>query len=470
MRARNILHIKKECLELINTVSKQQNEVNIIENEPVFKNRSMLPFTLRLYQKRIFNKIFNEGKRKIFLHWCRRAGKDACCFAVIAALALKNKGPYAYMLPYSVTARRVIWNGGIQTEDRFFYFKEFFPKETITSASAQEMRIELTNGSIIYITGTDNYDRLRGIYLKALVLSEYAFSKPGVLDVLSPVLSQANAILLINSTPNGYNFSWNAFNSYKEKEGWYCETGTCETLVDEEGNRYITDEMVQDSVNNGMPAGMVRQEFYCEPYLDKNKLYFSEEIEKAVSDGRWYAKDAVLPGKQIHFGLDLGLSDPTVIIGFQVDNDRMIRIVYYHNEELKTWDYHAKTIFFACRKLGLSLGVVFLPHDGAKRYSSDDVITSAEREFNKLNLRTSVIPRAPFKDDSISDAKMLMNKSMFSDDVSLEPLREGLQSYQRDYIESKQEYAGKPCHNWASHIADAYQTVAAAVKQGIRSI
>lgn len=465
--------IKKESEALIMSAnSLLQNDIEIKDDTPYYDNKKLLPFDLRLYQKRIFHKIFVEGKRKIFLHWSRRAGKDACCFGLICTLALKKKGTYGYMLPFNVMAKKVIWRNGIQTERDFIFFKEFAPKDSIKSANAQEMTIELKNGSIIYVTGTDNYDRLRGIFLTALVMSEYAFGKPGVLDVLSPVLSQANSILLINTTPNGFNFSWNSYLKYKESKGWYTELETCETLVDENGNRYITEKMVQDSIDNGMSDGMVRQEFYCEPWLDENNLYFGAEIKKMVDDGRWYYEDAYIPGKQLHFALDIGLSDLTVMIGFQINNDGFIHVVYCYSNNMQVWSHYAKEIIMARRSFRCVGGVVFLPHDGAKRYSSGDAITTVEEDFNKEGLVTSVIPVTPFKDDAISDAKTALNKTRISsvEDEGLEKLRENLQSYKRAVSRSTQEPTGKPAHDNASHYADSYQTLAAAYREGIRSI
>lgn len=459
--------------------------IEIIDDTPYYYGKKLLPFDLRVYQKRIFHKVFIDGIRKIFTHWSRRSGKDACDFSIIATLALQKKGIHGYMLPYNVTAKKVIWNNGVNINSELFFYTEFFPKSEIKSMNSQEMTIRLKNGSIIYICGTDNYDRLRGIFLTSLCLSEYAFGRPGVMNILSPVIAQANTIVLVNTTPSGYNFSWNKYLFYKTQESWYTELETCETLVDEDGNRYITDAMIQSSVEDGMSPGMIRQEFYCEPYLDANELYFAEEIEACVKDNRWYAKNLIIPGRKIHFALDLGLSALTVIIGFQITNQRKINVIYCYADSVKPWGFYPNKIIMAALTLGLERGTTYLPHDGAKRSASLNDIRTVEDDFNAKGIFTDVIERTPFKDDAISEAKKALNLTSFldidiiSDDKILtqkkseilqgiEDLRINLQSYKRAFNKATNEPTGKDVHDNASHYADAFQCLAAAYRQGIR--
>lgn len=467
-----LLKLRKQIDELGELVDFLSIDIcEVINNIPFFKNNPLLPFNLRLYQKNIFHQVFVQNRKKFFLNWCRRAGKDACCFSIIATLALIERAPYVYLLPYNVMVKRNILRGGIHSGTRFYFFKEFFPKNAIKRINMVEMAIELVNGSIIYMAGTDNYDRLRGGYIKAAVFSEYAFGKDGALDALSPSLSQANGLILINSTPRGYNFSWEAFQKFTLQDDWYCETGTCENLLDEEGNRYITEAIVQDSINNGMSPGKVRQEFYCEPYLDKNELYFAEELTQMIEEKRWRVpqKDLIIPGIQCHYAFDLGMSDPTVIIFFQVAPNKKVHIISYHNEVLKTWRYYAEVMHRKTKALGLRQGIAFLPFDCARRERGTDTITTAESNLNELGFYTKPVGFR-FKDDAISQAKDLLTITKIGDHPDLQHFKDGMQAYTRETKNQGNDFTGKPKHDWASHIADAYMVLSAAFYQGIRSM
>ena len=83
----------------------------------------------------------------------RRAGKDVACFNLMFFQAMEHVGSYAYFLPTYSQARRVIWQSVMNNGEKFL---SFIPPEAIHKKHEQDMRIELTNGSQIFLAGSDS--------------------------------------------------------------------------------------------------------------------------------------------------------------------------------------------------------------------------------------------------------------------------------------------------------------------------
>ena len=63
------------------------------------------------------------------------------------------------MLPTTSQAKKVIWKGRGKDGVKFL---DHIPGEIIRKRTEADMTIELSNGSIIMVLGSDNYDRIVG--------------------------------------------------------------------------------------------------------------------------------------------------------------------------------------------------------------------------------------------------------------------------------------------------------------------
>ena len=430
-----------------------------------FNNKAILPFKYRTYQKKTFDLIDSGQYKKFFLHWPRRSGKDAFCFTYLINRALKEKGLYSYILPLKNSARKIIWDGGVHHDGHLTKFLDMIPKRLIKRRNSSDMKIELINGSVIYLDGSDNFDRLRGIFLSGVVFSEFAFGKSAEgFDVLSPVMGQSGGFILINTTPNGYNFSWQKFNQFKGEDQWYCSLETCETLLDENGQRYIDESQIKSAISDGLSPGKIKQEFYCEPLLDTDTLYFAYEMKLIEEEGR-LRDETLIPKRPMYFAADLGL-DTTAIIGFQVNNVGHPIISYYYENVNKTLDFYWNEVSSYVNKKGLAMATWFLPHDGAKRNLTDknnplNVIKSFGARVHHLQRPTKL-----GLNSSIENAKIILRNTVINR-KECSRLIEALSSYGRKFNQETKTYDLYPRHDWASHPSDAFQYLSMACNEGM---
>ena len=129
-------------------------------------------FEPRDYQLSVFNALDGiEGdlktkKKRVFLMWHRRAGKDTMSAAYMFKEMVMNPGIYYYFFPTYSQGKKAIWEHfdtrtGFRIMDMLYGFRDSRshgkPGSLIKPVNNQELRVELTNGSIFRVIGTDNY-------------------------------------------------------------------------------------------------------------------------------------------------------------------------------------------------------------------------------------------------------------------------------------------------------------------------
>ena len=134
-------------------------------------------FKPREYQLPIFDAIENKGYKRVLAILPRRAGKDVCAFNLCLRQALRNVGVYYYVFPTYSQAKKVIWDSMTNDGQRFL---DYIPEELIESKNSQEMKIKLSNQSLIQLVGSDNFDSLMGTTRGAL------FSRNTHFRILAP--------------------------------------------------------------------------------------------------------------------------------------------------------------------------------------------------------------------------------------------------------------------------------------------
>ena len=227
-------------------------------------------FTPRKYQIEAYNSLA-KGYKRGFLVFHRRAGKDKLCFNLLAKEAFRVVGTYAYFLPTYNQGRKVIWDG---IDNDGFRFIDHLPEVVRNSTNGQEMKIELKNGSIIQVIGTDNYDNVRGMNLRGAIFSEYAFQNPMAWEVVRPILAANDGWAIFNTTPNGKNHAYKLFLESKENERWFSQVLT----VEDTG--VVPDDVLEDE-KRSMSREMFLQEYYCFP---KGTDIFCQNEVKDISN------------------------------------------------------------------------------------------------------------------------------------------------------------------------------------------
>jgi hypothetical protein len=156
-----------------------------------------------------------RDKRFAFLICHRRFGKTVACIAelIIRALHTKKKnGQYAYVCPFRTQAKAVAWQ----------YLVDM-TQGIATDVKVSELSVTLPNGAKIWLTGSDNVNALRGLYLDGCVLDEFAQCRPELLDaVIMPCLLDRRGWLVIIGTAYGrLNQFYEYYEKSREDDEWY---------------------------------------------------------------------------------------------------------------------------------------------------------------------------------------------------------------------------------------------------------
>ena len=406
----------------------------------------------RDYQKAMWKALFLEKKKRILCIWHRRAGKDKTCVNILVAAAHQRVGTYYYLFPELKQARRDIWEGIGADGKRFL---DHFPKQTIRRINNTEMVIEFKNGSIFRMCGADRYDALMGSNPIGIIFSEYSLQNPRAWDYMRPILAENGGWALFQYTPRGTNHGYTLYNEVKDNDKWFCERLTVEDTKRPDGSPVVSQEMVQEEINAGMSEEMAQQEFYCSFTAAVRGAYFGKGLSRAENEGR--IKDFLLDTTSIvNTYWDLGFNDATSIWFVQVTNQE-IRAIYYYENSGEELQHYVNKLHDIRDKLGIVYGKHYAPHDSSHRrlVSGESVIDKGRR----LGIMFEHVPRIAQKIDAIEKARTIFPKMVFHKtncEYGLSCLRE----YHSEYKEKYGIFGDNPVHNWASHGADAFMTLA----------
>ena len=275
----------------------------------------------RAYQKALWNYLEKGGKRAVAV-WHRRAGKDLVSINWCAAQALKRKGLYWHLLPTYNQGRKIVWDG-MTKEGRSFI--EHFPKDLWAAVNNTDMRLELKNGSIYQVVGTDNVDRLVGSNPLGVVFSEYSLQDPRAWNLVRPIMAENGGWALFIYTARGRNHGYDMFNMASRNERWFSQR------LSVEDTKAVPMEAIEDGRSAGMPEELIQQEFYCSFDAPLVGSYYGSLMSKALAEERIKAVPYE-PRLEVHTAWDLGMGDSTAIIFFQQHGNEYRIIDYYENQ------------------------------------------------------------------------------------------------------------------------------------------
>ena len=208
----------------------------------------------RDYQKPLWNYMLQDkpGLRGVSV-WPRRNGKDLSAINILAAKALQRKGLYFYIAPFANQVRSIIWEGSDGQGNRF---RDYIPKEVQTRILDQQMKIWLSNGSLIQLVGSDNPDAIVGTNPLGIVFTEFSLHKPGIWTFMRPVLAENGGWALFNGTPRGMNHFYEMAQMAKDNDAWFYERLTATDTG------YPSIEDIEAERKAGMAESLIEQEFY----------------------------------------------------------------------------------------------------------------------------------------------------------------------------------------------------------------
>ena len=319
--------------------------------------------------------VFQSEARFRVLVAGRRFGKSyLSCIELLRGAINKPGETFFYCAPTYRMAKDIAWKT----------MKQLVPQAWVKSKNESDLKIELRNGSMIELKGTENAMALRGRSLSGCVLDEAAFMDAAVwFEVLRPALADKQGWALFISTPEG-TASW-FFDLYcyageqqDEDNGWARWSYT--TI---EGGNVPPEEV--EAARSQLDPRTFRQEFEAsfENLSGLVAINFSEEnIDKTITD---------IPQLPLWVGLDFNVDNMSAVCGIRVGEElHIFKEILMVNAT--TWEMADELI----HHFGLERRIDVCPDPtGAARKTAGVGLTD-HAILRKAGLKVST-PRSPWK-------------------------------------------------------------------------
>ncbi len=400
-------------------------------------------FKARPYQLGLCNALESGKYRRLLCIWPRRAGKDVCAFNLLLRQTLRKIGVYFYIFPEYSQARKVIWDSITNEGVRFL---DYIPTELIQSTNSQQMKITLTNGSLIQLVGSDNIDSLMGTNPRGIIFSEYAMQDPQAYKFLRPILLGNDGWALFISTPRGKNHLWELYQiAINNPENWFCSKLTIEHTG------HITAHQIKNEIAEGLISeDFAMQEFYTSFDMGVEGSYYAKymdrlHVRRQIDSVPWES------AFKVHVALDIGVRDSTCLIFFQTIGATIRIIDTYENSKVGL-EHYVQVI----RNKPYLYGKFIAPHD-IKVQEFGSGLTRIEKA-RQLGINFTIAPDLSIV-DGIEAVRSTLDKCWFDKELC-KPLIKALENYRQEFDSKKQIYKPHPLHDKWSHFADAMRYLA----------
>lgn len=411
-------------------------------------------FTPRKYQLPLLSAMDRGIKRAVWIAH-RRAGKDKTLLNFTIKKMFERVGTYYYLLPTYAQAKKIIWDG---IDGSGVKFLDHFPAEIIKSVNNTDMKIELVNGSVFQLIGTDKIDSIMGTNPVGCVFSEYSLQNPQAWDLIRPILRENGGWAVFNYTPRGKNHGYDLYQMARNNPEWFCQILTIRDTQKEDGSPIISEVDIESERAEGMDEDLIQQEYYCSFTAAVTGAYYAKQIQQAEDDGR-ICRVPYDPKITVDTWWDLGVGDATVI-WFTQTVGKEIHVIDYYENNGEGLPHYAKYL----QSLPYVYGTHNAPHD----------IEARELGTGKSRLETARTLGIDFKvvanlgvDDGIEAVRGILSRCWFDVDKCKRGLH-ALREYRKEYDEKKKVFKSYPCHDWSSHTADGFRYFAVGYREAVK--
>tara|TARA_Y100000310_G_scaffold63425_1_gene58848 strand:+ start:1037 stop:2344 length:1308 start_codon:yes stop_codon:yes gene_type:complete len=372
----------------------------------------------------------------------RRFGKTVAAINHLIKMAIEETLPRPRMCYISPTYRQ-------SKSIAFDYLKNFTRNIPGTTFHETELRCDLPNGARISLLGAENPSSLRGNYFDFVVMDEVATMPASIFpEVIRPSLSDRKGGCVFIGTPQGHNYFHDLWEAAADTPGWArkmykaSETG----LIDDDELQAARASMTEDQY---------AQEFECSWVANVPGSVYGRELQDADDAGRItnvpHTRD-----QRVDTFWDLGMHDYTAIFFVQALPGGRVNVIDFYQSQGEGLPHYVGVLHERTRERGYLYGNHYAPHDIEVRELGTG--KSRREAAHGLGLNFRVTPRLPLE-DGIHAARLLIARCWFDRDNCREGL-EALRHYHRAYSERTRRFRDQPVHDWSSHSADAWRTVA----------
>ena len=395
-----------------------------------------LPYTPRLQMV----DFHQRQERFAFLICHRRFGKTVACVGelVIRAIYTKKKNAqFAYIAPFRSQAKAVAWNYLLDLTEGI-----------AVDVKVSELSVTLNNGAKIWLSGSDNVNALRGLYLDGAVLDEFAQCRPDLLEaVIMPCLIDRKGWLVIIGTAYGrLNQFYEYYEKSREDDEWY------------HADIKVTDSNVipfdeQERLKRAVSPAKWKQEMLNDFSAELIGTYYSTQINEIEAEGKISNDVTWQPEIPVHVAMDIGRGDNTAIWFWQETPFGVKVIDFYINNGEQAQHY----INMLKNDKPYTYASINLPHDAkAKTFTtSKSALEQFMEAWAKTETRIQIVPRLSVE-DGIEATRQVLRLATFNKDKCYYGI-ECLRVYRKSWDAVKQVFSNTPLHDYASDPADGFR-------------
>jgi hypothetical protein len=409
----------------------------------------------RPHQEALWSYLQHGGKRALAV-WHRRAGKDDVCLHHTNIAAWRRVGNYWHCLPEFEQARKAIWTA-VNAHTGRRRIDEAFPEELRHSVNDHAMFIRFKNGSTWQCIGSDRYDATVGAGVAGIVYSEWALANPSAWAYHRPMVEENDGWAAFISTPRGRNHLFGMAQHARTDPSWFYQLLT----VDDTGS--LNQEALASALREytalyGADAGRAqfRQEYYCDWQAGIIGAYYSLEMADVRAEGR-IANVEALPDQLVHRAWDLGVSNDTAVIWFQLQGAQLVILDCYAASGVGV-EHYAEVIEKRNKQHGWLLGNDYVPHDA--RVKEWGTGRTRVETMTTLGLHPTLVPMATIE-DGINAVRRTLPLCVFHTRTE-DTLIAALEQHKREWDDDKKVFRASALKDWTSDKADAFRYLAQA--------
>lgn len=408
-------------------------------------------WTARPYQQDAMD-AFHAGKRRQVLIWHRRAGKDNYALNLAAGEMENNVGTYWHLYPTHVQAKRAIFNGIDKTGVRFI--DQAFPPDNRVAVRKADMQIEMANGSMWQLCGSDRYNSLVGSNPRGVVFSEWALCDPTAWDYVRPIIRENDGWVVFITTYRGKNHAYRMAKSLADNPDWHVDIRTINETTDANGQPILTDEDIDAERAEGMSESLIQQEYFCNPIAALEGAVYGRSYEKLRDAGRVgrFAYDAAKP----------------VFASWALENDSYYTVAFFQQHGNETRVVGSKSYRYEPLSDCVQDVVTAFPWRYISRHIVPPGIANEAIDIIERNTN-GVCDRAPEVDNWFTVTREALNllwidnapRPWTTEDENNERLLDALGGYRFTKAQGLQTYTNKPVASWESFYARSLELFAA---------